>query len=1157
MDNLQVHTYEKLNLRNFEAKNNNSIFIHGVLYCFVASENEINPDVCDEVVQVVMPPEIGNQIVKISYIPSWNCIFIATIAHLTTYTIAGGQFTTTPYQESNSSIVQTAWNPNQSILIVINAAGIISGYNYKPLLEFADDQQFRNFTTGSLHDVAPNSIYLGWGARNTQFKGSMRQEESKRAIPLPPSAPIVSWRGNGELFVVNYWKDSRRFLKVFDCNIVPLFESEPFNTLFAATTFKAQGNFIACAATDGTHNKIVVFEKNCQVKSSFFVVESRGLIIDVQYHGTQHVLAVHSQHFMNNFVNIYLYSNDVWYLKQQLLFPLRDEEDFLRFQWINEMHSTSFKFSILTSQTVYVYEYILDTFGLHNDLIGVINGPTVLFTDFSKIMPPPMSSHSITFERPVNTLVFYPAVNVYGFFLCDGRVIYYQYHGEKFHSYDGALLANEKSTLNTMSSYEKVCNGTLYKIYLNTHQELIVCGRKLASHILSVHMHDNYLLFISIYAESSKLFCMRFTPENISNFQMENTFSRNVEQGAKIICVTKQDDIILVMPRGNFETITSRLISIDTIEHLLSRDEWDAAVTQIKHQKLNWNLLIDLNMHRFNDHVSDFIAAAIRAKVLSIVVSEMSTENCLITLYEEWTKHGTILTTSVLYDDVKELTKADVFRSILNKLVQLNPVQHLISIVILQLKHYSVKATLKTILQVFASNDMVSTKAALAEVRRHREMAVIIKAAYTLYDLDFLKLVYSISPKDPKIYLPEIEKLRAMDEIDLRFTMSLQGREFKNATRYLIRSSTKSDSFVIDFIRKYGTQYAAYHDVVPNHERFELVTLLYADYLGMKAQHNEAGLILERAGLKAAALVRYKIGRNWRKVVSLLNALEMQAVKKKETLTSLAQDLANHKQFDDAALVYEHYCSDHKAAIQLLIEANMFERALCVAQKYNSNYLIETAIQPRLKKYREELYDRMMELDKNFKEYTARLLTLRKQKYEKLISSTSVNVFGFEFDDTDLQSDDNISEYASIVSASSMATSSSRNSRSSTISSRNRRKLERKKINLRPGSVYEDIALIRQLYLLAMDLPSLCQEIRAFSFSLVDDNYEFTKKLRDDFATIYFAVRDAIPRIWSNIFLHAEPSGDPADIAVIGNRDEMDKQFLTPPQLEKLSNWHW
>ncbi|ENN74303.1 hypothetical protein YQE_09274, partial [Dendroctonus ponderosae] len=291
--------------------------------------------------------------------------------------------------------------------LVINAAGIISGYNYKPLLEFADDQQFRNFTTGSLHDVAPNSIYLGWGARNTQFKGSMRQEESKRAIPLPPSAPIVSWRGNGELFVVNYWKDSRRFLKVFDCNIVPLFESEPFNTLFAATTFKAQGNFIACAATDGTHNKIVVFEKNCQVKSSFFVVESRGLIIDVQYHGTQHVLAVHSQHFMNNFVNIYLYSNDVWYLKQQLLFPLRDEEDFLRFQWINEMHSTSFKFSILTSQTVYVYEYILDTFGLHNDLIGVINGPTVLFTDFSKIMPPPMSSHSITFERPVNTLVFY------------------------------------------------------------------------------------------------------------------------------------------------------------------------------------------------------------------------------------------------------------------------------------------------------------------------------------------------------------------------------------------------------------------------------------------------------------------------------------------------------------------------------------------------------------------------------------------------------------------------------------------------------------------------------------------------------------------------------------------------------------------------------
>lgn len=631
----------------------------------------------------------------------------------------------------------------------------------------------------------------------------------------------------------------------------------------------------------------------------------------------------------------------MWYLKQQLLFSLT-AEDFLKFYWINDIHSTSFKFNILTSQTVYMYEYILDTFGVHNDLVGVINGPTVLFTDFDKIIPPPMSTHSILFDKPVNAMLFYPSVNVYEFLLCDNRLVHYQYAKEKFHIYDGALLADMEPTLNTMSSYEKYCNGTYYKICLNTRQELTVGDRTLATNVLSVHLHNDYLLFISVY-NGCKLYCVRFTEKMISDFKLEHSFSREVELGAKIICVTKQDDIILVMPRGNFETITSRLISIDSIECLLSTNDWDSAITQISHQRLNWNLVIDLNMHRFNDHIDDFITAAMEANVLETVALEFSSENCLTTLYEEWTKHGA-LATSLLYEDVKELTKLTIFRSILEKLVLLDPVQHLIPIVILEFKHYSVKAALKSILYVFASDYIGLTKSALAEVRRYIQLPDIIKAAYTLYHIDLLKLVYSISPIDPRIYLPEIEQLQAMNEIDLRYTMSVQGGEIQNATRYLIRSSSKTNSFVAAFIKKHGTQHAAYNSIGPNHPRFELATLLYADYLGMKAQHNEAGFILERAGLKSAALVRYKSGRNWRKVVSLLNVSEissqMQTCERNAILTSLAQDLVNHKQFDEAALIYEHYCADHKATIQLYIVANMFERALCVAQKYNANDLI-------------------------------------------------------------------------------------------------------------------------------------------------------------------------------------------------------------------------
>lgn len=176
MDNLILCKKQKFCLNGFHAGYDNSIFINGKLYCFVGSEVEYRPTVSEHVEQVVMPPGLGNDIVSISFIRSWNCIFIATVANLTTYTIGSRHFTTTPYLQSNYPIVQTDWNPNQSVLIVIDAAGIISGYSYKPLLEFADDHQFSRFVSGSLDDIVPRSVYVGWGARNTQFRGSIKPD---------------------------------------------------------------------------------------------------------------------------------------------------------------------------------------------------------------------------------------------------------------------------------------------------------------------------------------------------------------------------------------------------------------------------------------------------------------------------------------------------------------------------------------------------------------------------------------------------------------------------------------------------------------------------------------------------------------------------------------------------------------------------------------------------------------------------------------------------------------------------------------------------------------------------------------------------------------------------------------------------------------------
>lgn len=79
--------------------------------------------------------------------------------------------------------------------------------------------------------------------------------------------PKISWRGNGEQFVINFFKDGFRYLKVFDNQFNPLFESvENFN-LREPTSFMGQGQYIASCITEENVNHLIIFEKNCKMKA--------------------------------------------------------------------------------------------------------------------------------------------------------------------------------------------------------------------------------------------------------------------------------------------------------------------------------------------------------------------------------------------------------------------------------------------------------------------------------------------------------------------------------------------------------------------------------------------------------------------------------------------------------------------------------------------------------------------------------------------------------------------------------------------------------------------------------------------------------------------------------------------------------------------------
>lgn len=81
--------------------------------------------------------------------------------------------------------------------------------------------------------------------------------------------PTISWRGNGEMFVVNYWRNNLRQFIVFETPCNALYRSENCPGMQSPIAWRPTGNMIATIAKIGQTSKVVIFEKNGQKRFDF------------------------------------------------------------------------------------------------------------------------------------------------------------------------------------------------------------------------------------------------------------------------------------------------------------------------------------------------------------------------------------------------------------------------------------------------------------------------------------------------------------------------------------------------------------------------------------------------------------------------------------------------------------------------------------------------------------------------------------------------------------------------------------------------------------------------------------------------------------------------------------------------------------------------
>ena len=305
------------------------------------------------------------------------------------------------------------WSPDQELMVLVSKESkvIMLSKNCEPISE-------SNLLTGEFGEASP--IVLGWGKRETQFKGKAGKFADAKDTDSQEPAGVLSsddrsvricWRGDGQFFAVSFINPDKglREIKIFTRECQLHASSESVLGLGQSLSWKPSANLIT--ANRSSHKEeIIFFEKNGLRYGEFSLPShvSNHVIREVEWNSSSTILMVLLEPLSpdtNTLLQLWTCNNAHWYLKQEIAFPPTNTPSLIR--WNTIQHNT---IHILTRSGCYLtYELRSVVTQSHEggNWVAVIDGCHLLLSPYYDLtVPPPMSSCSVEFNRPVLEVIF-------------------------------------------------------------------------------------------------------------------------------------------------------------------------------------------------------------------------------------------------------------------------------------------------------------------------------------------------------------------------------------------------------------------------------------------------------------------------------------------------------------------------------------------------------------------------------------------------------------------------------------------------------------------------------------------------------------------------------------------------------------------------------
>ncbi|KAF3924227.1 hypothetical protein ABW21_db0203079 [Orbilia brochopaga] len=220
-------------------------------------------------------------------------------------------------------IKAASWSPDEGLLAIATAAEtfILMTRQFEPV---ADAKLLDEDLKLSKH------VNVGWGKKETQFKGKRAAALRDPTIPEKVDEGILSssdrgeirlsWRGDAQFVAVSTIQSKkRRVIRVFGRNGELDGVSEPVDRMEDTLGWRPSGNIIASTRRDGEHTEVIFFERNGLRHGDFCLPPPKAGAGNDQVHGLawntdSTVLAV----CLQDRIQLWTTANYHWYLKCEI-----------------------------------------------------------------------------------------------------------------------------------------------------------------------------------------------------------------------------------------------------------------------------------------------------------------------------------------------------------------------------------------------------------------------------------------------------------------------------------------------------------------------------------------------------------------------------------------------------------------------------------------------------------------------------------------------------------------------------------------------------------------------------------------------------------------------------------------------------------------------